>query len=1556
MKPDPKHVEAVFAGAMERPVAELAAYLDEACGDDFGLRRRVQALLNAHANAGDFLQQPNHSHTVSPAQANETIAAGSPAPFGPGTTIQYFGDYELLAEIARGGMGVVYRARQVSLSRDVALKMILAGRLASAADVQRFRTEAEAAANLDHPNILPIYEVNEHEGQHYFSMKLIEGGSLADALKSGRVNERQAATILSKVARAVHFAHQRGILHRDLKPANMLLDKDGTPYVTDFGLAKRVESDSALTQTGAILGTPSYMPPEQARAEKQLTTAIDVYALGAILYECLTGQPPFKADVVVDTIMQVIEREPTHPRQLNSVADRDLATLALKCLQKEPGKRYESVAALADDLDRWLAGDPIRARRIGVGERVGRWVWKRRRATARTAAIILVAFGLVGGLIYAIESWQKSRRGMLQLTTPDSSAATAEILPESGDDPVVPAFALPMQQPLSLPAGAYRVRLRSPVPGVVGETFMMDLPRGHTQPHTVLLDDRLLWDPLTIHTEEEVAVLPMRRGSDLLILGRGSLRRLNGSTSELRWHVSLQPKDQPIIAALPEFNRSSAGQASSTAENVFRPVVPAPDLDGDGEPDIVWVSNNSAVVTAVSGKAGKLLWCHPLPGLYALGDDIIADVNNDGVPDLITVTGDHHDIGLIAISGRDGKKIWSHEHAVPRTAQIPILYSAGVRRVGDRLLVDFVASQRLVTLDATTGKPIAPDLVLDASNGSPSRLRPPRFVDLEGKGQPDTLLVEKGERGDVVAEALTLSDRTVRWRQVTSDSYRHPAQSPLVADLEGDGRTEVVAVTYAGTTEHFGEYLRVWDGQSGQERWQRRVTSVGTTNLWTRAIVGPDLDGDGSREIFVAGGCRRWFISDYSHGYSDGDPFVDCYSGRDGTLLWSWQPPGGKDRPRLDNNQLIGMSWGSPGPDGRPTLQVSFGFNNNSTNRSIYFLAAGTGEAVGFMNVTSPNTISSITVPRWPMSADLDGDGRPEFLVLDSPRKRGWQLLAVRPPRPTLWQRLAFSAGVGPDLNGDGIPEILTENGAVSGQDGKILWQRDGISSAKRFDPEQSFDLNGDGVPDLLIPPNTAVSGKDGSTLWTAKTESSYGWSSNSLTATARFSASGPVDVLSSYTTNNRGVLVRLDGRSGEVIWKRFFDRDETVSDSMPALADLNGDGTFDLVFWHLGVLHALDGRDGTTLWEGPRAARLTQQSADTYNSSFRQSVIVGDLDGDGRLTVVAHMTKGPAMGVVAMAGSDGKRLWEWTGDAGEQITAMSPPRLWRRPTGSRICVAIKSNERHFFVQLDSNGKVVHRSPMRWDDEPFWTLDVDGDGFDELLLKSGGQISMFRDSPTQPVWTWTTPNNYARIRAVYPGTPGRQAQIVAYNGSLLIGLEAMTGTERWRCNDGEIVVVNDNVRRVFEKRNGFVRMYAYDSNPTTTSVQPTDHPPPRWRHSPPRHWTDHFSVYSYVVPVLVVVGLIVLVWNRWRWLFILATIAYVLTPLVILARRVWVDWKSMEPEEWYDWSRIWDFGQPYTILAGQVTVVAVPILLVVLGVRSVRRVHRRRRDGRPANQ
>ena len=286
-----------------------------------------------------------------------------------------FGDYELLEEIGRGGQGVVYRARQKSLNRTVALKVIGLGPWATDAHLKRFRREAEAAASLQHPCIVPIHEVGERDGFCYFSMNFIAGGQLDEVVKREPMPIRRAVELIAKLARTVHYAHEHGILHRDIKPGNILLDAKGEPMLTDFGLARLVEADSTVTGTLEVMGTPSYMAPEQAAGNNaQLTSAADVYGLGAVLYQLLTGHPPFAGGTTYETIRLVLDTEPRQPRLLNPKIDRDLSTICLKCLEKDPERRYSSALGLAEELERWLKHEPIQARRTGVITRSRKWV------------------------------------------------------------------------------------------------------------------------------------------------------------------------------------------------------------------------------------------------------------------------------------------------------------------------------------------------------------------------------------------------------------------------------------------------------------------------------------------------------------------------------------------------------------------------------------------------------------------------------------------------------------------------------------------------------------------------------------------------------------------------------------------------------------------------------------------------------------------------------------------------------------------------------------------------------------------------------------------------------------------------------------------------------------------------------------------------------------------------------------------------------------------------------------------------------------------------------
>jgi serine/threonine protein kinase/WD40 repeat protein len=436
----------------------------------------------------DMLTPAEQEHSA----ANEGEILQDPARVTPAT----LKDYELLEEIARGGMGIVYRARHRRLNRAVALKMVREMHLAGEESARRFRAEADAAASLDHPNIVPIYEVGEDDGRMFYTMRFIEGGSLSARIEEARrakegrqpakgndrgscddsilppsgLDAKSSAELLAKVARALQYAHQRGILHRDLKPANILLDAVGEPHVTDFGLAKRLQSDlSSLTVSGASLGTPNYMAPEQARGgSKELTTAADIYSLGAILYELLTGAPPFKGATPLETMRRVVEEEPRRPSTVNWHTDRDLETICLKCLEKEPARRYGSAGELADDLERWLRGEPIHARPTSATEKVTKWI---KRHPARAAAIGLAALTPAVIIVVLLVTGANVRRERNHALAQERRAEISELATRQN------LYAADISQAANaLDAGDYELAVRSLAPHrpTVGEATFQE--------------------------------------------------------------------------------------------------------------------------------------------------------------------------------------------------------------------------------------------------------------------------------------------------------------------------------------------------------------------------------------------------------------------------------------------------------------------------------------------------------------------------------------------------------------------------------------------------------------------------------------------------------------------------------------------------------------------------------------------------------------------------------------------------------------------------------------------------------------------------------------------------------------------------------------------------------------------------------------------------------------------------------------------------------------------------------------------------------------------------
>ena len=356
----------------------------------------------------------------------ETLAAPtSKVSLQPGST---FGDYEIIREIDRGGMGIVVLAKQTQLNRTVAIKMILAGTLAGDADIKRFYTEAEASAELDHPGIVPIYDIGEIDGLNYYSMRFIEGPSLSSRVSEGPLEVDEAAQLSQQIADAVSYAHERGIVHRDLKPANVLLDLNGDPVITDFGLAKKLDDDQGLTGTGQVIGTPGYMPPEQAMGEvREIGPRSDIYSVGAILYCLLTGRAPFHAASIMETLHQVIKNEPVAPRQLNPSVPIDLETICLKCLNKQQAQRYQTARELADDLQRYVEGKPVQARPISGLQRFQRWC-KRNPVVAALSltSVLALVVGTVVSTVFAFAAADRAREAEANLLEAQRQQAKAE--------------------------------------------------------------------------------------------------------------------------------------------------------------------------------------------------------------------------------------------------------------------------------------------------------------------------------------------------------------------------------------------------------------------------------------------------------------------------------------------------------------------------------------------------------------------------------------------------------------------------------------------------------------------------------------------------------------------------------------------------------------------------------------------------------------------------------------------------------------------------------------------------------------------------------------------------------------------------------------------------------------------------------------------------------------------------------------------------------------------------------------------------------------------------
>jgi outer membrane protein assembly factor BamB/tRNA A-37 threonylcarbamoyl transferase component Bud32 len=1355
----------------------------------------------------------------------------------PPSGVRAFGDYELLEEVARGGMGVVYKARQRSLNRVVALKMILAGQLATEEDVQRFYAEAQMAANLQHPNIVSIHEVGEHDGQHFFSMDFVEGWSLAELVRENPLPPAQAARYVQTVAEAIHYAHQQGVLHRDLKPANVLIDPFAQPRVTDFGLAKRLGQAGGQTITGAIVGTPSYMPPEQAAGERdKLGPASDVYSLGAVLYELVTGRPPFRAANLMDTLRQVLEAEPAPPRLLNPSVSRDLETIILKCLAKQPGRRYASAEELANDLKAFREGRPIQARRAGWAERALRWLRKQRRSAVLTAVTAAVSVVLVLAALLAWRWYTAWRQGSFALTSEDV-ALEAEVLDQQGE-PVLPAFTVPARPPVALPGGAYRVRLSWP--GRLSETYGLLVEQGLHRSFAVGPDDRRLGAPLAVPLGHEVVDLGGR--PDVVIVTEKGMRRVNVATGRDVWpggERSLAKEDQPRVAQTAGYDWDKLrqeGWPGETDELAIPPrpwlVRPAPDLDGDGTRYLVWASQRSPWLLAVSGKDGTVKWwfssqrfpkerADPVRKVAVGCPPLITDVDGDGCPDLVAVFGELRGRGrprwVEAISGRTGQSLW-HFAFDPLNGPPPqvgyfvqnLFYTATVIQAGGKKVVAVVAGRHLVGLDLR-GKVVWPvrDLgFLPATT--------PLFVDLSGKGQPALLLVEE-EGADFTLKATSLTGKLL-WVHPVGRTANHfgglkpPLGWPLVADLTKDGKPAII-VPFHNTSPDGWVGIKVLDGATGKSRWRSRLgrANGGSAEPSGPAhfLVGPDLDGDGCPDVFSVASLRGEEFGQATPSVSR--LLVAAVSGADGRLLWrrhqtlreitSWFP-----------QTLTAGLWEQPGPNGPARLVVtSVGFQGGEFLKTRP--TARDRIAQTFVFSASTGSLEHLVPGLSDVgAADFNSDGLPDLYGL---RRKGTgepaELYAFRGTPPEAWRRL-----------GTWQPAITGDSPANSNFTPLVA------------PPLPHGDLDGDGVADFLVfrptrfdrPPESplrAYSGKDGRWLWSAKdiqgTLPSPEISECFLLQCRDLEGKGQPAVLFGFIVGTRSGspsevwLAALNASTGKPLWKVQLEGKggnsstvEFVTRQAPGLADVNGDGVLDLlvsVATGSGVeLQARDGRNGQLLWRQPLLGATIPV---TVTKPARNGTVdvIGTSAGE----------------LVAVDGREGKLKWRWAIPkqldldfeprrlVGSEFKLRPPLTLadldgkgrpstcflaWNRQ-GDKLQLIILDHRGQFRKPVPILTRPKGRDAVRllgreFDDLPLWSHDLKGDGKEELLLVSGGKVRALGGKFAKPLWEWPLPGGKGTILDVQPAGKSLPAMVIVQAGSQVYGLEGPTGRPRWRCD------------------------------------------------------------------------------------------------------------------------------------------------------------------------
>jgi serine/threonine protein kinase/outer membrane protein assembly factor BamB len=1481
------------------------------------------------------------SSGASPGSLAETLAGTAPPANQSSQAaslpahLRYVGDYELIEEIARGGMGVVYRAKQASLSRVVAVKMILAGNLADESAVRRFRQEAAAAAALDHPHIVPIYEVGEQEGRHYFSMGYVPGSSLAERLKDGPLPANEAAQLVLTIAEAVQYAHDQGVIHRDLKPANILLDEQGRPRVTDFGLAKISSQDQSLTRTGQAVGTPGYMPPEQVQNGEIGPTA-DVYALGAILYALLTGRPPFQAATPLDTMLQVIAAEPASPRMLNPAVPRDLETIALKCLEKRTEWRYQTARDLANELQRFLEGEPISARPPGIVERGLRWLGKQRRGVALVViASAASVFAIVAGT-WTYSLYQQSLAGKLRLSSSTNERLAATVLDLQGKE-VIPVQSLPTRQPESLPAGEYVVRASDR--GLLGDDFLVQVASGEEHRFDLNLKAARLRPELTIDGSWHVVhTRGTTGGAHLLLLSKGHLELKNLEYFEENLETLLD--DKPSLQQLKNFRAWPWGNTvyapSGVGNRDYRPQVVAhpPNLDAGGLGDVIIAYRHQPVIVAVSADTAKLWWTYapegfsanqpsdllqprnePMYGAVIGAPLVVPDLDQDGIADLVAAfvhieplpansprpPWDEQPRRTIeAISAKTGKRLWRHD--LPDKAFLPVdgeefpssclwfpgppgdsgggisstehfgnwfrFYPQNSPRGRDQIVVPWppqlvtaggvqrivcVAGTTLVQLNVQTGEPVQPAHSLGAL-----AVCEPKFANVVGQDEPELILIEQLPpvipnlpfSGKVQLHVRQLATgEPVFAPQVHEAEFKRPSanfqpssQWPLVEDLNGDGRAEII--TASGTSIQLGRTVeindRAWaglvaiDGTTGESFWKRPLDTV--DQQLDQLLVGPDINGDGWRDIFVA--------TIFLRRHNGAQLYVDALSGKDGQSLWTNCVPLPLVGQNLSQEVIGKLQWWNAGSDGWPQLMVPVLDCDSNQPLGLTCFSAGTG--------TVTRTSDGLSEP---FIDDLNGDGTKDLVVFEPTERRildqGGRLSTFVGASPQPWRAIGRMLQSADDFDGDGRDDLLPARdhsgprAAISGQTGRLLWERRDNEDSKMYQPLHA-DFNGDGVADFVgidgpransgpTSPLRLYSGKTGQLLWNA------GFGTRTFQHWAHLSACdlehdgkpelaflGQMD----FEPDAAGRKHRSDCQSWLVVlnaqgqirlqqqisgWLSETELEDRARIT-PVIVDLNRDGCDDVVVPVLEpgdqrCLVALDGRSvNKELWKVELPLGATPPK--TQRVQGLPLIGSGDLNGDGVLDLLFHLpliqsSSEYTLQIHALDGSTGNPLPGWP--------------LERTPADSKLsfdAVREYSANEHFeptrprpeVVQLGAERLVVtwqqgasYGIPARLlllssTGQPLWELtvktesvfrpwlrDVNGDGQTDCVIITDVGVEAYNLSTHTRIWRFELPVfGVAEIVGSENRGSNEPAVLLVANDRSLFGLSIRDASVVWR--------------------------------------------------------------------------------------------------------------------------------------------------------------------------